>query len=86
MDHVGIVPNALGRQRLSSDQHAVDVITGQLITTDQGTLVLEVFTGSSDGTGGAARIIDELIVERVDVDIDRGTAVVVDAIINDDRL
>ena len=86
MDHVGIVPNALGRQRLSSDQHPIDFIAGQSIAPDQCSLVLEILTGSSEGTRGTAWIIDELIVEGVDVDVDRRPAVVVDAIIDDDRL
>ena len=86
MDHVGIVPDDLGRERSATDLHAVDVVLGQMVSDDQRAVVIGVLLGRFDPASAASPIGLHGRVQCVDVDTDYGAFIASENVIGDHRL
>ena len=91
VDDVGVVPNGLRRDFRRTNFHPQDAaetseVVVHAIQADQRTLVIRELSEGLRGAGGSARIGDVDGSQRVDVDADDAAVVVVEDVVDDDRL
>ena len=75
VNDVGIVPDRLRGEHAGADQHAVEAVVLQNVAAHQGAEIAVVLREGIERARGPAPIVDQVGVERIDVDADHGRAV-----------
>lgn len=70
----------------AAHDHAVDRVIGQLVEPDQRAVVIRKLCERIGQPSAASPVGHHVIVQGVDVDVDRRSAVVLDDVVHDDRL
>ena len=75
VDDVGVVPDRLRGKHAAADEHAIEAVVLENVASHQGAEVAVVLRERIQAARGPSPIVDQVGIERIDIDADHGRAV-----------